>query len=35
MKFIVIAITIIFLFEQASSNEPFVVLEYKGMSGAG
>ena len=35
MKFIVIAISIMLLFEQASSNEPFVVLEYKGMSGAG
>ena len=35
MKFIIIAISIILLFEQAGSNEPFVVLEYKGMSGAG
>ena len=35
MKFIIIAISTILLFEQASSNEPFVVLEYKGMSGAG
>ena len=35
MKFIIIAISIILLFEQAGSKEPFVVLEYKGMSGAG
>ena len=34
MKFFIIAISIILLFEQAGSNEPFVVLEYKGMSGA-
>ena len=35
MKFIIIAISIILLFEQSGSNEPFVVLEYKGMSGTG
>ena len=35
MKLIIIAISIILLFEQASSNEPFVVLEYKGMSASG
>ena len=33
MKFIITVFSIIFLFEQVSSNEPFVVLEYKGMSG--
>ena len=33
MKFIITVLSIIFLFEQVSSNEPFVVLEYKGMSG--
>ena len=35
MKFIITVISLILLFEQVSSNEPFVVLEYKGMSGAG
>ena len=35
MKFIITVISIILLFEHVSSNEPFVVLEYKGMSGAG
>ena len=32
MKLIITIITIIFTFGQISSNEPFVVLEYKGMS---
>ena len=35
MKFIMTVISIILLFEQVSSNEPFVVLEYKGMSASG
>ena len=34
MKFIMTVISIILLFEQVSSNEPFVVLEYNGMSGS-
>ena len=35
MKFIITVISLVFLFEQVSSNEPFVVLEYKGVSSAG
>lgn len=35
MKFIITVISVILLFDQVNSNEPFVVLEYKGISGAG
>ena len=35
MKFIITVISIILLFEEVSSNEPFVVLEYRGISGSG
>ena len=35
MKFIITVISLVFLFEQVSSKEPFVVLEYKGVSSAG
>ena len=35
MKYIITIISLFLLFGQAESNEPFVVLEYKGMPGVG
>ena len=35
MKFIITVISIILLFEKVSSNEPFVVLEHRGISDSG
>jgi len=35
MKYIITIVSLFLLFEQAGSNEPFVVLEYKGISGTG
>ena len=35
MKFLVLIISAIFLFDQVESNEPFVVLEYKDEMGQG
>ena len=33
MKFLILVISAVFLFNQVKSNEPFVVLEYKGAMG--